>query len=176
MLFICFVVTSHASSIPCNVTPSMHSDYLQDDSMSLNYNNITINDHPSISMESHTLSASACPINILSCTNKSNGDSSTRQIESQQRLHEEKFHKCSTCDQSFSQKCRLKIHQCGHTGEKPYKCATCDKCFTWKGDLDIHHRIHTGDKPYQCSTCDKCFSMKKYLNKHKYTHTSQKLI
>ena len=158
MLFICFVVTSRASSIPSSLTLSMHSDYLQDDSMSLNYNNITINDHPSMS---HMPSDSACPINILSCPKKSNEYSSTKQIKSQHSLHDkQKLHKSSTCDPSFSQTCRLKKHQCGHIDEKPYKCSTCDKCSTRKSDLTNHQRIHTGERSYTCCTCGKCFTQK----------------
>ena len=64
--FLCFVDTSRASTISCSLDTSINSDYNQDDSMSLIYNmdnSITIDDQPSMSMESQVLSDAPCPTN-----------------------------------------------------------------------------------------------------------------
>ena len=127
--------------------------------MSLIYNmdnSITIDDQPSMSMESQVLSDAPCPTDSIRFTNKYKKYSSTQQTESHQGIHiEETIQNCSKYDQCFTQNGDLEIHQRIHIGEKTYKCSTCDKCFTRKTGLNMHRRIHTGEKPYTCSTCDK---------------------
>ena len=104
----------------------MHSYYNQDDTTSLNdmidNNQIRIDEHGSMFMESPMLSDSVCPTNSIGCTNKSNEYSSTQQTGSHRSIHNE---------------------------EKIHKCSTCNKCFTRKSPLNLHRRIHTGEKTIQ---------------------------
>ena len=62
----------------------MYSYYNQDDSISLNYiidnNQIRIDEHGPMFMESSMLSDSVCPTNSIGCTNISNAYSSTQQM------------------------------------------------------------------------------------------------
>ena len=88
MTLFCFVETSQDSSIPSSLDTSLHSDYNQDDCMSLNYNmndnKIMIDDNRPMFMESQLMSDSVCPPNIISCAIKSEESSSTQQNESHQ--------------------------------------------------------------------------------------------
>ena len=110
-VFLCFVDTSRASTIPS----SLNSDYNQDDSMSLIYNmdnSITMDDQPSMSMESQVLSDAPCPTNSIRFTHKYKEYSSTQQIGSHQGIHiEETIQNCSKYDQCFTQNGDLEIHQ-----------------------------------------------------------------
>ena len=125
IVFLCFVERDLALASPSSTDTSIHVSYKEIDSMSLSYNmdnNIRIDDHPSMTMDSQILPGSTCPTNSTQCTNKFKECETTQQ---------EKY-KCSICDKCFTLKESMKLHLHLHTGEKPYKCSTCDKCFAKK--------------------------------------------
>ena len=78
------------------------------------------------------------------------------------------------CGAAFSQSHNLKIHQRGHTGEKPYQCVQCEQRFGLQHYLLTHMITHTGEKPYACSKCDARFSLSTTLKHHERTHTGEK--
>ncbi|MGH0125112.1 UNVERIFIED_CONTAM: hypothetical protein FKN15_059289 [Acipenser sinensis] len=92
----------------------------------------------------------------------------------QQIPSEHILYHCSEFGTNFSDRGKLKRHQCIHTGEKPYECSDCGKGFNLKGNLQKHQCIHTGEKPYECSDCGRRFNQKGYLQKHQLTHSTDK--
>ncbi|NWX94297.1 ZN777 protein, partial [Nothoprocta pentlandii] len=71
----------------------------------------------------------------------------------------EKPYKCNKCQESFSQKKTLVIHQRVHSGRSGgvLGCSYCGKTFSHPSNLIRHQRIHTGERPYQCGECLKRF-------------------
>ena len=67
-------------------------------------------------------------------------------LQEKELLMKKKPHKCSDCDNSFSQKSNLKKHiEKNHTLSESvvaYKCASCDMTFSEKSNLLQHLRQH----------------------------------
>jgi len=82
--------------------------------------------------------------------------------------------KCSTCNQGFSTKGSLVVHNRKHSGEKPYSCTTCSARFTTQGNLKRHLQSHTGVKPWVCNVCNSRFTEKKSLKVHQRIHTGER--
>ena len=86
----------------------------------------------------------------------------------------EKSFLCTQCDKMFITLSELKKHEFLHSGERPFECKVCQKTFTFKQTLERHEMIHTGEKPYKCSKCDKRFTQPGQLKRHELLHTGEK--
>ncbi|XP_021237843.1 zinc finger protein 777-like isoform X2 [Numida meleagris] len=87
-----------------------------------------------------------------------------------------KPYKCSKCQECFSQKKTLIIHQRVHSGRSPgvLWCSYCGKTFSHPSNLIRHQRIHTGERPYQCNECLKRFTQKQHLLQHEKIHLRER--
>uniref|UniRef100_A0A8C8AQZ1 C2H2-type domain-containing protein n=1 Tax=Otus sunia TaxID=257818 RepID=A0A8C8AQZ1_9STRI len=88
-------------------------------------------------------------------------------------------YKCNKCQECFSQKKTLIIHQRMHSGRGAgvLWCPYCGKSFSHPSTLIRHQRIHTGERPYQCNECPKRFTQKKdYLLNHQRRHSGEGLF
>lgn len=88
-----------------------------------------------------------------------------------------KKYKCDyqNCDQTFSSKYRLNIHQLTHKGIKLFKCDICNKEFSEKGILKTHYSVHSHNKTYKCQYCPKTFKTASPLYSHiKIIHFNDK--
>uniref|UniRef100_A0A663M9Y2 C2H2-type domain-containing protein n=1 Tax=Athene cunicularia TaxID=194338 RepID=A0A663M9Y2_ATHCN len=92
----------------------------------------------------------------------------------------ERPYKCNKCQECFSQKKTLIIHQRLHTGRSAgvLWCPYCGKTFSHPSTLLRHQRIHTGERPYQCNECPKRFTQKRkdYLLNHQRRHSGEGLF
>ncbi|XP_025900052.1 zinc finger protein 282-like [Nothoprocta perdicaria] len=88
----------------------------------------------------------------------------------------EKPYKCNKCQESFSQKKTLVIHQRVHSGRSGgvLGCSYCGKTFSHPSNLIRHQRIHTGERPYQCGECLKRFTQKQHLLQHQKIHLRER--
>nr|XP_009506215.1 PREDICTED: zinc finger protein 22-like [Phalacrocorax carbo] len=108
------------------------------------------------------------------CVKSVNANSSCK---SSQREHPwERPYKCDKCQEYFSQKKTLIIHQRMHSGRSRgvLWCSYCGKTFSHPSNLIRHQRIHTGERPYQCNECLKRFTQKQHLLQHEKIHLREK--
>uniref|UniRef100_A0A8C8AQZ2 C2H2-type domain-containing protein n=1 Tax=Otus sunia TaxID=257818 RepID=A0A8C8AQZ2_9STRI len=85
-------------------------------------------------------------------------------------------YKCNKCQECFSQKKTLIIHQRMHSGRGAgvLWCPYCGKSFSHPSTLIRHQRIHTGERPYQCNECPKRFTQKQHLLQHEKIHLRER--
>ncbi|XP_074735793.1 zinc finger protein 783-like isoform X2 [Strix uralensis] len=85
-------------------------------------------------------------------------------------------YKCNKCQECFSQKKTLIIHQRMHSGRSAGVrwCPYCGKTFSHPSTLIRHQRIHTGERPYQCNECPKRFTQKQHLLQHEKIHLRER--
>ncbi|KAJ8009521.1 hypothetical protein DPEC_G00089740 [Dallia pectoralis] len=84
---------------------------------------------------------------------------------------------CETCQQTFANRCNLKIHQKHvHSDERLFPCDVCTKSFKRKKDVTRHRRqVHEGGgERHTCLVCGKALSSKTALTLHERTHTGDK--
>merc|ERR1719186_2257061 len=79
--------------------------------------------------------------------------------------------KCSFC-KSFVPRSNIREHTTMHVkpNKKTFKCETCDKSFVDNYKLKVHITIHTGEKAFQCPSCDQTFRLKPMLKRHEDVH------
>lgn len=81
-------------------------------------------------------------------------------------------HSCTICEKRSSREGELVEHASVHTIAEYYYCRFCQQRFTKKHRLYIHERTHTGDlNPFVCKICQKRLSTKKHLVDHMQDHT-----
>ncbi|XP_068260511.1 zinc finger protein 777-like isoform X4 [Nyctibius grandis] len=85
-------------------------------------------------------------------------------------------YRCNKCQECFSQKKTLIIHQRTHSGRSGEVrwCSYCGKTFSHPSNLIRHQRIHTGERPYQCNECPKRFTQKQHLLQHEKIHLRER--
>lgn len=54
-------------------------------------------------------------------------------------------HRCEVCNQYYSRRDNLRVHQRVHSGEMPYECRYCGQRFRWMGALRSHEANHARD-------------------------------
>ncbi|XP_068002510.1 zinc finger protein 850-like [Melanerpes formicivorus] len=93
------------------------------------------------------------------------------------RLHQwGRTYKCDKCQECFSEKKTLVVHQRVHSGRRGgvLWCPYCGKTFSHPSNLIRHQRIHTGERPYPCPECPKRFTQKQHLLQHQKIHLRQR--
>ncbi len=77
---------------------------------------------------------------------------------------------CEICQQFFSYRRKMLVHQRSHTGVRPYKCEVCGRDFAQSSNLSEHLRSHTDEKPYSCDMCERVYKRRTHLTRHKRSH------
>ncbi|KAJ8270483.1 hypothetical protein GJAV_G00115320 [Gymnothorax javanicus] len=87
------------------------------------------------------------------------------------------IYRCTTCAQTFANRCNLKIHERHvHNDERLFPCSICGKAFKRNKDVKRHCRqVHegVGDR-HLCPVCGKSLSSKTALVLHQRTHTGDR--
>lgn len=61
------------------------------------------------------------------------------------RISANSTHLCSICNQYYSRRDNLRVHQRVHSGEMPFECRYCGQRFRWMGAFRIHESNHVRD-------------------------------
>ena len=82
--------------------------------------------------------------------------------------------KCNQCQQSFSQRSALVIHECPTQTKNPFNCGHCSLSFADPSALRNHVGTHTNDRLFKCGYCGRRFAGATTLTNHIRTHTGEK--
>jgi len=87
-----------------------------------------------------------------------------------------KQHPCRFCGKMFTTRSILRVHERGHTGEKPFPCDLCDFRATSVKRVTAHKKRQHENRPKNevCEICGKGFLLRYQLKEHLNTHADVK--
>ncbi|XP_076035059.1 uncharacterized protein LOC143021453 [Oratosquilla oratoria] len=96
------------------------------------------------------------------------------------RIHEQ-THKgqtleCNICGKGFREKRRLKDHKDTNCGQDPFKCNKCGTGYFTRTQLHSHEKSHEDPSQNVCPTCGRSFKYRQYLKVHMKVHTKEDLL
>ncbi|XP_017839198.2 zinc finger protein OZF [Drosophila busckii] len=119
---------------------------------------------------------SSCEPSHLTCSLCEVGFLDWREYDTHLRHHGSDLRKpffCLQCDNRFSTRAALLIHQPKHSTETPHVCTHCGKAFKWKQGLSNHLLVHNPQKQMLCDVCGYSTTHMKALKSHKLLHTGE---
>ena len=84
------------------------------------------------------------------------------------------FFTCLTCNKTFKDKRKLKVHEVIHKDTRNFKCDQCDSTFKTASGLVNHRKRHVKAYKFFCRTCNKGFYEKRQLHQHENIHSGLK--
>lgn len=118
----------------------------------------------------------SCEPSHLTCSLCEVGFLNWREYDTHLRRHGSDLRKpffCLQCDNRFSTRAALLIHQPKHSTETPHVCTHCGKAFKWKQGLNNHMLVHNSEKQMLCDVCGYSTTHMKALKSHKLLHTGE---
>ncbi|XP_060666112.1 gastrula zinc finger protein xFG20-1 [Drosophila nasuta] len=118
----------------------------------------------------------SCEPSHLTCSLCEVGFLDFREYDAHLRRHGSDLRKpffCLQCDNRFSTRAALLIHQPKHSTETPHACTHCGKSFKWKQGLNNHMLVHNPEKQMLCDVCGYSTTHMKALKSHKLLHTGE---
>ncbi|KAH8377451.1 hypothetical protein KR093_005588 [Drosophila rubida] len=118
----------------------------------------------------------SCEPSHLTCSLCEVGFLDWREYDTHLRRHGSDLRKpffCLQCDNRFSTRAALLIHQPKHSTETPHVCTHCGKSFKWKQGLNNHMLVHNPEKQMLCDVCGYSTTHMKALKSHKLLHTGE---
>jgi len=87
-----------------------------------------------------------------------------------------KQHPCRFCGKMFTTRSILRVHERGHTGEKPFACDLCEFRATSVKRVTAHKKRQHENRPKNevCEICGKGFLLRYQLKEHLNTHADVK--
>ena len=87
-----------------------------------------------------------------------------------------KQHPCRFCGKMFTTRSILRVHERGHTGEKPFACELCEFRATSVKRVTAHKKRQHENRPKNevCEICGKGFLLRYQLKEHLNTHADVK--
>ncbi|EDW04026.1 zinc finger protein 16 [Drosophila grimshawi] len=118
----------------------------------------------------------SCEPSHLTCSLCEVGFLDWREYDAHLRRHGSDVRKpffCLQCDNRFSTRAALLVHQPKHSTETPHVCTHCGKAFKWKQGLSNHMLVHNPEKQMLCDVCGYSTTHMKALKSHKLLHTGE---
>ncbi len=86
----------------------------------------------------------------------------------------QKVWECPRCDQTFTERSRLRFHSYIHTRGKTLECTVCNKTFSTQWGLKTHMTSHNNTQKHLCSHCGAKFAFLGALIRHMDKHLRNK--
>ncbi|XP_030384104.1 zinc finger protein 615 [Scaptodrosophila lebanonensis] len=118
----------------------------------------------------------SCEPSHLTCSLCEVGFLDWREYDTHLRRHSGDLRKpffCLECDNRFTTRAALLVHQPKHSTETPHVCTHCGKGFKWKQGLNNHMLVHNPQKQMLCDVCGYSTTHMKALKSHKLLHTGE---